>query len=116
MVRAGQQQWQSARDAFEHALRIEPMDIDTHRALAEVLEKLGQADEAQQHAVAATELAKARAAVLAELGESYLQNGHLEQATAAFRRAVHLDANNSAAQSGLSRAIDAANGHFTPRP
>jgi Flp pilus assembly protein TadD len=116
MVRAGQQQWQPARDAFEHALRIDPLDIDTHRALAEVLEKLGRADESQQHAATAGELAKARAAVLAELGESYLQNGHLEQATAAFRRAVHLDANNSAAQRGLSRALDAATDHFTPRP
>ena len=42
------------------SLRAEPADIDTHRALADVLEKLGRADEAHAQRDAATHLATAR--------------------------------------------------------
>lgn len=108
MVRFGQERWQEAADLFERSLRADPGDLDTRRALAEAWEKLGRDDDAASERDRTAELATARAAVLVDAGKRYLESGHLEQAAAAFARALHLEPRNAQAREGLERAEHAA--------
>ncbi len=108
MVRAGQERWQEAADLLQQSLRLDPADIDTHRALADVWQKFGREDNSASERQIATDLSKVRATVLADAGRRYLESGHVEQAIAAFGRSWHLDPGNPAAREGLRRAHGAA--------
>jgi tetratricopeptide (TPR) repeat protein len=109
MVRFIQERWQEAADLFERSLRADPADLDTHHALADAWQKLGRDAEAAIQRDRAARLAQTRAAALIDAGKRYLANGHIEQATAAFARALHLEPDNGEARAGLDRAEQAAN-------
>ena len=64
----GQARWQEAAELLQRALRKDPADIDTHRALADAWQKLGRDAEAATERDLAAELAADRAEVLVDAG------------------------------------------------
>jgi tetratricopeptide (TPR) repeat protein len=102
MVRFGQERWQEAAELLQQALRKDPADIDTHRALADAWQKLGRDAAAAAERDLAAQLAADRSAVLVDAGTRYLEGGHIEQAAAAFGRALHLEPRNMKAREGLA--------------
>ena len=83
-------QYQKAREAFEMAIKFEPDRAKYHRALAEVLVRLGEYEEAAETALTSIELVKYFPGAHYTLGEALEKLGDLENAKLAYETANRL--------------------------
>ncbi|WP_083478264.1 alkaline phosphatase family protein [Lacinutrix himadriensis] len=83
-------QFQEAREAFENALKIEIDRSQYHQALAAVLIRLKDYEEAAEHALTAIELVKYYPEAHYTLGEALEKLGDLENAKIAYETASRL--------------------------
>ncbi|MGJ8667309.1 MAG: alkaline phosphatase family protein [Patiriisocius sp.] len=82
--------FQNAKTAFEKAIDFEPDRAKYHRALAEVLVRLGEYEEAAESALTSIELVKYFPDAHYTLGEALEKMGDLENAKLAFETAKRL--------------------------
>jgi tetratricopeptide (TPR) repeat protein len=96
----------SDRADLERALRDDPMNVDAHVALAQLLSRKGLRAESVPHLKRAVELDPARAAAWYQLGEGLNQLDDLAGARAAYERAIELEPRHARALYGLGIVLD----------
>jgi len=92
-----------ARPAFEQALTLDAANPHARAGLGETLLRLNEPGSALPQAQAATKLRPRRARYQVLLGDVLSAMGKLDDAQAAWRKALALDANDSEAKQRLSR-------------
>lgn len=90
---------------FQHAIRLQPTAVFTHRNLGDVLHLTGRNEEAIASYQAAIALAPTEAGSHNNLGNVHLSLGRLEEAAACYERAVQYDPRLLQAQSNLGDVL-----------
>lgn len=103
-----QNRYAQARDAFEHALKLQPGNVDVLNGLGSVYDQLGQFEAAQRSYRLALDKAPEAAYIWANLGYSLLLQGRAVTAAALLEKAVALDPANAIAQRHLALATQEA--------
>jgi Flp pilus assembly protein TadD len=90
---------------LEKAIALSPDSANAHDAYAVVLEALQLYDEAQVHALRASELAPKNSAIVNNYGIASLLAGDPESAEDAFRRAISVESRDPAYRNNLGIAL-----------
>ncbi len=101
--------WQAAIDAYREALKLEPSLPGLHLRVAVLMLEHSPEPDAWKQALeelnAEVKIDPRSAEAEYEVGEAYRKHGDLEQATAAFRRALRLQPKFVEARIGLAKAL-----------
>ncbi len=110
---------QSAVDAFNRAIRLQPASHEAHHGLATAYLALGQLDEAEREEQKALELASGNYTLaIVGMGDIYRERGQYDQAIEQYNLALERDSALTVAYLGLGRTamargnVDIALGHF----
>jgi tetratricopeptide (TPR) repeat protein len=110
---------ESAIDAFNRALRLQPASHEAHHGLATAYLALGQLDQAESSERRALELASGNYTLaIAGLGDIFRERGQYDEAIAQYNLALERDGALTVAYLGLGRTaiargnIDIALGHY----
>ena len=95
-------QLQSAKDAFERAIKLAPRDFDAHHNLAVVFERFGRLPDAADSFSAAVNISPNNAFAHLNLATILRDVGRLDDAIRHFERAIALDPNLGHAHMGLA--------------
>lgn len=95
-----------AVDAYQHALALDPNNVQARIGLANALAELGQSAEAIEQYRAALQHDPSNVVALSNLAGVLASQGKLEEAIDLYRRAIFIDGNFQPARQGLTRAID----------
>jgi len=90
-VLAGGQRLRLAREAYEHALSIDPADAEAHRELGRVLMLQGNMSAAESHLLRSVELAPEEYSPLVDLGELELNQRAFGQSCRALDLALSMN-------------------------
>jgi tetratricopeptide (TPR) repeat protein len=111
----GSQQLPESRDAYLQAVRLDPTELWAKEGLANVLRRLGQAEEADALCAEVVEEARARdlrdADLLELLGWCEYRLGRFEDAAASLREALAVDADLVAVRLDLALVLLCAGHH-----
>jgi tetratricopeptide (TPR) repeat protein len=95
----------AAREAYRHALEINPKDVDAMRGMASTLEMDQRFEEAEHLLQRAIDIQPGNWRNYLALGGLYYYGGRYPQAIKAYRQVVFLDPNNWVGQGNLGNAL-----------
>lgn len=95
------QRYRDAADEYKVALEMAPGDVETRTLLAEMLERSGQADEADTQFQRAEAIAPDDSRAFYRKGNIYRDQGKQDQAIGAYRQAIGIDPNDKFSHNNL---------------
>lgn len=107
MILADGSLFTDAAAAYQRALKTRPRDADLHNLLAVTLRRLGRADEARKHYLAAGRLNPNLVDVWYNLANLELSERRYAEAKAGFRKAIALRPDLAVAYNNLGRVLEA---------
>lgn len=103
-----QNRFDKAQEAFQHALLLQPSNVDALNGLGSVYDRLGQFESAQRAYRLALGKAPEASYIWANLGYSLMMQGRPVTAAALLEKAVKLDPANKMARRNLALATEEA--------